>query len=894
MYRCKYIITAQWKNGNDTFDIKQENFKTFMRDNNYDKENISKIVCSLTLDKNNVDKVIMNAKTASIFIYANKVHVEDDGATQTQDAAQQTAWSGEYSYFITDDINYNKEIDYANNPDKKDVYKSIFLGLYFKTANEENSATTNNVIVNTAIMNVVMDQLSAFPTTIQKFDYNEIVDQLTIPPQESLSKFIAFMNSYKVFYTTQYRFFIDCDCIYLLSSCGDSVAKKTEKYSSVYLTIQSLDKAEALVQGMEEDEANKRYSVDINVKDSNYSIDNTTCKYMNDISAIMDPSKGNSILNCEAMNNTINQINAQKEAINKKVDAILPILKQIPIGIRDIKVDCRARVTTLKEDMEKFKKLVDTLIEQIKKIPESAPDYTDENGASQTVKCFTMAGDKKQEYIKMVTDNMERANTTAEEFYKLNDVAASTGNTAIDASMATSMIPSSVNAVSAINVFDNKGLLNGFHSSLEAYKDSMMKKIMGPMAGCFGGGQMTYDATGEIVYEAKWLAEQTKNGAAAASGNAPAVEEPDITSTYEAMVPLQKEMASIVEGTQSDIDKFTNMKDVFKGIHEDLAATVKQVNTSSVDLGSTLSEFKPDWSGMAKGIQQNISGLLGNMKSAGGQIMNGGFKFGSLKDLQEDFSKVKDIAQLGKLGLSAFDLKLNLSTSGTGTAVLRLDNDNYNMLKNIKSSIENKANRLVVNKNDLDSEVFTPNKEYIIKNYDAHSDKDGTFILSRKVEFFVREDDKFTLNTMLEFDKVAEDSKSKKSKDAATTAETAAAEAERLQKAQKADRRAIILGARDIINDLKGGNFSIDSLQKVVATGADIQKSYADMNTVNGQLRINANKVANKEIGPNGVAYTDNDINYLISKGYTKADALDTLSKDPKYAKTTTTDTTKK
>ena len=84
---------------------------------------------------------------------------------------------------------------------------------------------------------------------------------------------------------------------------------------SISSAIQSLDKAEALVQGMEEDEANKRYSVDINVKDSNYSIDNTTCKYMNDISAIMDPSKGNSILNCEAMNNTINQINAQKEAI---------------------------------------------------------------------------------------------------------------------------------------------------------------------------------------------------------------------------------------------------------------------------------------------------------------------------------------------------------------------------------------------------------------------------------------------------------------------------------------------------------------------------------------------------------------------------------------------------
>ena len=47
-------------------------------------------------------------------------------------------------------------------------------------------------------------------------------------------------------------------------------------------------------------------------------------------------------------------------------------------------------------------------------------------------------------------------------------------------------------------------------------------------------------------------------------------------------------------------------------------------------------------------------------------------------------------------------------------------------------------------------------------------------------------------------------------------------------------------------------------------------------------------------MAPNGKPYEENDINYLISKGYTKADAIDTLSKDPKYAKTTTTDTTKK
>lgn len=880
MYRCKYIITGIWKNGNDSFDIKQENFKTFLRDNNYDKENLSKIVCSLTLDKNNIDKIILNAKTASITIYANKIHVEDDGATQTQDAAQQTVWSGEYSYFITDDINYNKEIDYANDPSRKDVYKSLFLGLFFKSSNEQNSAVANDVIVNTAIMNVVADKLSAYPTTIQAFDYNEIIDQLTIPPQESLSKFVAFMNSYKVFYSTPYRFFIDCDCIYLLSSSGEAVAKKTEKYSSVYFTIQSLDKAEALIQGMEEDEANKRYSIDINVKDSNYTFDNTTCKYMNDISAIMDPSKDNSILNCDAMNNAIGMITAQKDEINKKVDACLPSIKKIPLGTRKLKISCTNNVNKLKEDMEKFKTLTDTLISQIKAIPEVAPAPTTATAADGTttttpVKCFIMTGDEKQKHIKNVTDYFEKATTAAEEYYKLKDVATSTGDSAIDASMASSNLASSVNGVSAINVFDNKDLLSGFHSSIETYQNQMLQKIAGPMTGCLGGVQTNFDATGEIVYEAKWLSDQVSGSTGA--------DEPDFLTTYNAMVPLQKDIAGIIDGTKNDMKMYSNMGDVFAGIHDNLNAAVKAIGANSINLGSILSEFRPDWAGIGSGIQQNVAGLLSGMKSAGGKIMSGGFKFGSLKDIQKDISKVKDIAQLGKLGLSAFDLKLNLSASGTGTAVLKLDNDNFNMLKNIKASIENKANRLIVNKNDLDSEVFTPNKEYIVKNYDAHSDKDGNFILSRKVEFFVREDDKFTLNTMLEFDKVAESSK--KSKDAGTTAETAAAEAKRLNSDVATDKKAILTGAKEIISNLKDGHFSIDSLKKSSGSAQDVLKAYADMTKAKGDLAVNTYKTVNKEIGPNGVAYSDNDIAYLMNKGYSRADALYALSKDPRYAK---------
>ena len=83
-----------------------------------------------------------------------------------------------------------------------------------------------------------------------------------------------------------------------------------------------------------------------------------------------------------------------------------------------------------------------------------------------------------------------------------------------------------------------------------------------------------------------------------------------------------------------------------------------------------------------------------------------------------------------------------------------MKNDNANMVKNIQSEMENMVNQLSVNKYDLDPSVFTPNKKYTIKNYHGHNDKDGIFLLNKKTEVYVREDDTFTCNTMLDFCRV--------------------------------------------------------------------------------------------------------------------------------------------
>jgi hypothetical protein len=60
------------ENSEDKFPITPENIKILVRDSNYEKENLTKGMLRLMLDKNLMDKLIVLANNASIFLYCNK------------------------------------------------------------------------------------------------------------------------------------------------------------------------------------------------------------------------------------------------------------------------------------------------------------------------------------------------------------------------------------------------------------------------------------------------------------------------------------------------------------------------------------------------------------------------------------------------------------------------------------------------------------------------------------------------------------------------------------------------------------------------------------------------------------------------------------------------------
>lgn len=120
------------------------------------------------------------------------------------------------------------------------------------------------------------------------------------------------------------------------------------------------------------------------------------------------------------------------------------------------------------------------------------------------------------------------------------------------------------------------------------------------------------------------------------------------------------------------------------------------------------------------------------------------------KTTEKVYTSVASMSEVGKTVPNKLKLAIN-KYSKENTEVIRTPSSNPNLIKNIVASNNQTANRISLNKVDVDVSVFTPNKEYTIKNFDEHKDKDGTFILLRKRELFYFEaEDMFTGNAMLE------------------------------------------------------------------------------------------------------------------------------------------------
>lgn len=749
--------------------IDQKNIKSLTIYKEYDKYNMPIATMNLHIDKKFADNIIKNSKTATMIMAVYKYQLDNNAAIK------QLYFKHEFSYLTDDDTNKTEDIDYAKtdskDEDREDVYRILKLGLISKKLVDRNLSPNNATIYKSSMQNIIVDLLNiGEPLLIEPFTETELVEQLIIPPKESLSKTLDYLNTIRVFYNTGYRFFMDLDNIYLVSKSGKATLRNIDKYATIKFNLSDIGgKEEAILEGFRDDDKTKSYIVDIPTTDIKYGKDNITDKELNGFTAVIDASKTvqqSYLKNSRAFGgifgvyqNIMNTMNA----IKKVSSSVRQVVKNIHQTTDTIKGNFNQIVEQAKES----KSVIDTVATQaealLRELPKTALDGTAEVVGLDGVvrKSDTNIKDVLTNIIKhtvvMQTTSTNTVEKSEDKFGKFKE--AYTGQI-----YHIENFGSLVGAISPINFTDNTAQLTKEVSKLPEKREQSKIHFKESMTD-FNTEYSKYITSNEIIVNSlnntpdKLFYVTKKDN----TGKAIETHELDLRALKSNLPELVKNL-DFSKMKLSDMKGFTEqMKNSLKlnanvgdGLKKQIAATreiPKDFSKQILEGANTYVKSLQDTKNIA--IANTKNSIINTTKSLGALKSN-------LSSLYQSgstaISGISDMSKVGTNGESMIDVALDLTdiVEDLGKRkLIRIPNDNMGLIKNFKHALELKSVYLSLSKQQLDNSIFNMNLKYLINNNTKEHKEDTTdYIMLSKIEVYTNQGERFLATTNMTFAKL--------------------------------------------------------------------------------------------------------------------------------------------
>lgn len=241
--------------------VRVEFIKTIVIDHNYDKNSMPIIFVTMKLDKSLVDDMILNINKNLILLAIYKY----DNLSDTKEEVE--VFRDKFTYFLPDGVNANDPIDYTEENEKEhrgNTFRDVVMGLISINHINRNKKYLELNTVNSTIYDCARYCTSHFDNlVIEPFIFNDTHKRIIMPGQESVRKALEFLNSYRVFYYTPFRFYQDFDYTYVISSSGLAVPKDNELYSSIVVNIRDILESDANDIGLVENKTSGTYEVPV-------------------------------------------------------------------------------------------------------------------------------------------------------------------------------------------------------------------------------------------------------------------------------------------------------------------------------------------------------------------------------------------------------------------------------------------------------------------------------------------------------------------------------------------------------------------------------------------------------------------------------------------------------
>lgn len=772
--KYEYTFDLKYKNKSDgkITQIDQNNIKSLTIYKEYDKYNMPICTMNLVLDKNLADDIITKMEENTFILTAYKIQADNESAVN------ELYFTEEFSYLTDDDTNKGKSLDYMKTDDKEetreDVYRYLKIGLISKSLVDSNLHPNNATIYNSSMQDIVVDLLNiGVPLLVEPFTETETVSQLIIPPKESISKTLDYLNTVRVFYNTGYRFFMDFENTYLVSKAGKATLRTLDKYETVKFNLAELGSNESLLEGFKDDGESKSYIIDVPTTDIKYGKDNVLNKELNGFTAVIDASKtiqqdymskskgfGGILGTYQNIMNTIDNI-------KKTTAGVRNIVKNIHRTTYDIK----EHFNQIVEQATSVKSTVDSVASQAETLLRSLPEEVIGEGKKRILggadgKTVVDSNLNIKNFLRgLITNSMDMSTISRTTVEGSEDTFNKFKQKYTGQIYHLENFKSLVGAIDPINFTDNTSEMLDQVKNIQPKKDESREHHTKSMV-------KFNEEYGKYIGNNKFLVDTLKDA-------------PDIMTfvlEYDEMSheikrtfdldlrSLKSHFKELKDNLDFSTDKaktignFTEVMDnslkVNSNVGKSLSTMIKtSARTIPKDFSKQILEGANTY---VKSLQDTTKTAVNDAKQAANKVVESyGALQSSLSSLYQSgattINSFSDLSKMGSNGESMVDVALDLVNVAEDLGkrkLIRIPNDNMGLIKNFKHALELKSTYLTINKQQLDNSLFNINMKYIINNKDDHKDDTGEYLLLSKIEVYTNYGEKFTSNTSMNFAKI--------------------------------------------------------------------------------------------------------------------------------------------
>lgn len=260
-YKTEMILITD----KEAIEIQNECISALVINSNYDAHNRPIIYASLKLLPSVYDKMTMNSENATISLRISKSS-STGGSSLNKNYIHDL-----FSYIMKSDPDYNKDLRAEDNSQETE-YMTGIIALTKKDSMDNIKCLYNDIIKNSNMASIIHRYTKDRKMVIEPFISTDIFKSIIIPPMESLTELLIFLNEYEALYNKQYIYFEDFDSTYLLSGSGNPI-HGIDKFDTIIISIDSITNSDVLEPGIVEDYKSKSYRLYVSSQSTSFTID---------------------------------------------------------------------------------------------------------------------------------------------------------------------------------------------------------------------------------------------------------------------------------------------------------------------------------------------------------------------------------------------------------------------------------------------------------------------------------------------------------------------------------------------------------------------------------------------------------------------------------------------